>query len=103
MKSEEEQTEIAQNEISIHGKLDHPNIVKTICHGYDGVLVKRGGQTSKNRCFMVMEYVKNGDLLMNFKNNGCLRESDAKYIVYQILDFISYIKSKNICHRDIKL
>jgi len=50
-----------------------------------------------------MEYISCGDLLGFVKKRSKLTEPISKFIFKQIIEALSYIHSKGIVHRDIKL
>lgn len=50
-----------------------------------------------------MEYVEGGDMYHMIEKNGPLSEYDVKHYFRQIVDVLSYLHKKGICHRDIKL
>jgi len=74
-------------EISILTFLKHPNIVKTM--GYNFI---------SNKLVLVMEKAK-CDLRAVLDN---ISEEHRPYIIWQLLNAVSYIHSFNIAHRDIK-
>ena len=52
---------------------------------------------------MVMDLCKGGELFDEVENLGCISELDVIDIIRQVLDLLSYLHSKNIMHRDIKM
>ena len=78
----------------IHVKLNHPNIIKmwAAFKQADGVVI-------------VQEYADGGDLLKIMTENGMrLSESTAsRMVIKPLLSALTYLHSKSIIHRDIKL
>ena len=76
------------HEIAILRSLDHPNIVRAVeTYDYEAKL------------YLVLELCNGGDLYQR----DPYTESQAKSIVYTLLDAIAYLHSKNITHRDLKV
>lgn len=86
----------AEAEVEIVKSLDHPALVKT----YD---VFRDEE--KKRVYMVMEYVRGGELFARVANESgsLVTEGDAVRTARDLLDAVNYLHSVNIVHRDIKL
>jgi serine/threonine protein kinase len=76
-----------KNEIKVLKTLDHPHIVKAI-ETFE----------HKNQIFIVMEQCCGGDLYAR----DPYTEDEAARITSSILSAISYMHSRNICHRDLK-
>lgn len=76
-------------------KLNHPNILKMI----DFV-------ESKKRLFMLVEYMKGGDLSRYIKRRrkvgNFFRESEAYVVMLSLFRALSYLHSQKIIHRDVK-
>ena len=81
-----------QNEISIHSKLNHPNIIKLI-----------GNFKTEDDVYLVLEYAEKGsfhDFLVKRKK---LSEREALSYFLQIIDAVEYLHKNKILHRDIKV
>ena len=84
---------LLKRELTILRNLDHPNIVKYF------------GDFEDDYYFhIVMEYLKGYDLykIISLKKYNGFDERDMCEIIYQLLQALSFIHSKNIVHRDIK-
>ncbi|OHS96950.1 CAMK family protein kinase [Tritrichomonas foetus] len=57
---------------------------------------------TRKKLYIVMEYVENGTLLNYVNERTKLSEAEAKKFFIQLVDFINYIHSYNIVHRDLK-
>lgn len=79
-------------EVNLLLKLRQNNVVKI----YETI------ETQKH-IIIVMELCAGGDLLNYVRKRRRLKEPFAQKIFRQIIDGLSYIHSKNIAHRDIKL
>ena len=84
--------ERVRNEIRIHSKLHHHHIVQYKTHF-----------ETTSHVYIVMESCSHGNLYRYFKKQGRLSESDAAYIVSQLLKALEYLHSIGIVHRDLKL
>ena len=80
--------EMLKNEIAILKTLDHPHVVRAM-ETYE----------HRNQIFIVMELNYGGDLYAR----DPYTEEEAARITTSILSAISYIHSKNIIHRDLKV
>ncbi|KAL7568560.1 hypothetical protein ACA910_002672 [Epithemia clementina (nom. ined.)] len=76
-----------KNEVAILKRLDHPHIVKAI-ETFE----------HRNQIFIVMELCSGGDLY----SRDPYTEAEAARIVASITSAISYMHTKNVCHRDLK-
>ncbi|EPR62884.1 putative calcium signaling protein kinase RAD53 [Toxoplasma gondii GT1] len=52
--------------------------------------------------FLVMEYVKGGELFYRVVEKGCFSEPQACYIMHQLVHACIYMHEKRILHRDLK-
>ena len=71
--------------------MDHPNIVK-LYEVYE----------NEEYLFLVMEYLKDGDMMTQFNKKGLFSEKEASIIIYKLLQALKYCHSMNIIHRDLK-
>jgi calcium-dependent protein kinase len=78
-------------EVVIHKKLDHPNIVKI--HEYF---------EDQNNFYIVQELCEGGMLFDHIINKGHLEEKCSQECVKVLAQAIAYINSFDIAHRDIK-
>ena len=78
-------------EISIHKKLNHPNIIKF--HG----CIQR-----KNLVYILLENAENGTLFFYIDIKEGLPETLAMRFFYETLLSVKYLHDNNIWHRDIK-
>ncbi|EPZ32762.1 Protein kinase, catalytic domain-containing protein [Rozella allomycis CSF55] len=78
-------------EISILREIDHKNIVKLLS-------VEKGDK----QIHLVMEYCRMGDLSQYIKLHRPLSEDIARKLLLQLVSALSYLRSRNLVHRDIK-
>ena len=85
--------DVIYNEITIHEKIIHPNIVRMYNHFE---------QDQNIYCFL--EYIEGETLYSKIKNNpDGLNEREAFKIFSQIIKAIKFLHNNKIIHRDIKL
>ena len=89
-KEDEKEELYIKNQINILKKLSHPNIVKM--HEF---------YCNEKYYQIIMEYCKKGELFQYIKQS--FTEKQLAVIFYQILSGLSYLHSKDIIHKNIKL
>ncbi|CAG8621478.1 9145_t:CDS:2 [Diversispora eburnea] len=80
------------NEMAIHGKLNHPNIVNL----YDAF-------DDNNYVYFKMELCPNQSLFEMVTTRRELTEIEVRFYMLQLLNAVEYMHNKNIMHRDLKL
>ena len=82
------------DEIKIMCCLDHPNVV-CLEEVYEG----------ENELFLTQELCEGGDLFdrLDDQSNFCFTEAECARLIKQIISSVSYLHSKDIIHRDLKL
>ena len=78
-------------EIEILRNVNHPNVVQYVDF-FEGT----------SNMWIVMEYIKGGDMMEYILNNGPLTEKLARPLVLEIVDAMEYLHSLGIAHRDLK-
>jgi len=78
-------------EVGILTQLSHPRIVR----------LERVYRTSQN-VFIVMEYVRGGELFDAIVRKKSLNEEEALHIFRQLLEGLSYMHFQSVIHRDLK-
>ena len=81
-----------KNEIDILKKIDHPNIVKLFEY-----------YKNEEIYYLITEYYSGGNLSEKLSTLGKFEESQAAYILFQILCAVYYLHQNGIIHRDLKL
>ena len=89
--SGKEELKRIEKEIKYLKKFNHPNIIQI----YEVV-------ESKNSFYIVMEYASGGELFNYIVEKEHIKEKEASFFYYQIIQGIIEIHKKHICHRDIK-
>jgi serine/threonine protein kinase len=79
------------NEMKIMQDLRHPNIVEFVEYHDQG-----------DYLYIIMEYVRQGDLQGYLNQHGTMREELARTMAQQILSALNYLHRAKITHRDIK-
>ncbi|KAJ7980477.1 Non-specific serine/threonine protein kinase [Quillaja saponaria] len=85
-------TDQIKREIATLKLLKHPNVVRL----YEVL-------ASKNRIYMVLEYVTGGELFDRIASKGKLTEAEGRKLFQQLIDGVSYCHNKGVFHRDLKL
>lgn len=80
-----------QFEMNVLSQLHHPSVV-ALYHVY----------RTPQKIFLVMEYLKGGELLNMVSGRQKYTEEDAIDIIRQIIDAVSYIHACDVIHRDLK-
>ena len=83
--------DLIHNEIDIHSKLNHPNIIKL----YNML-------ETEEEINILLEYAQNGSLYSLIKRENGLPESLASKYFLQIVNAVYFLHQNNIIHRDIK-
>ncbi|KAJ8111612.1 hypothetical protein OPT61_g5834 [Boeremia exigua] len=79
------------NEMRIMQSLRHPNIVEFVEYHDQG-----------DYLYIIMEYVRHGDLQAYLNQNGRMSEPLVRMIGQQVLSALTYLHRSQITHRDIK-
>lgn len=79
------------NEVNIMKNLEHPCVIKM----HDIV-------NKEDSVFMVLEFMKGGDLLNRIIKNKYLPEKTSKLFFLQMCHAVKYLHAKDITHRDLK-
>lgn len=83
--------DVIVSEIGIMKSLDHPNIVRMLDFKWN-----------KEAVFIILEYCEGGNLNQYIKLQNRLRERVCKRALQQVASGLAYLRSKNICHMDLK-
>ncbi|KAK7862770.1 hypothetical protein R5R35_013833 [Gryllus longicercus] len=83
--------DILMNEVNILRSLDHPCVIKI-----------HNVVNSPESVFIFLDYMEGGDLFERVKSRGKLKESETKWISYQISKAVEYLHKQGIAHRDLK-
>ncbi len=79
------------NEIEILRMLRHPRVA-TLFEVYEG----------EQHVYLVMEYLKGGELFDKIQSKGSYSEGDAARVMMRLLEIVSYLHQKRVIHRDLK-
>ena len=80
-----------KTEISIHRKLDHPNIIKF----YDYI-------HKDHNVYLILDYAESGNLYSYIHKRKSLSSEEIFRFFYQATLAIQYLHQNDILHRDIK-
>lgn len=61
-----------------------------------------GAFYTKNKIYMVLDYLSKGDFATFIKMNYPLKEETIKFYAAEIVSFLEYLQSQKIVHRDLK-
>lgn len=78
-------------EIKLQSFFNHPNILKLY-----------GFFSDEENIYLILEYMEEGTLYQNLKQNSSLGQKEASRKLHEILLGLNYMHSLNIAHRDIK-
>jgi len=80
-----------RDEIEILKIIKHPNVLTL----FDVI-------ETNDRLYLIMEYVRGGELFDHIDKNGRLGRNEALRLLSQIISAVSYCHRLCICHRDLK-
>ena len=83
--------QLIENEIEIHSKLNHPNIIRLY-----------NVSETEDEINILLEYAENGNLYSLIKKENGLSENRAFNYFIQIVNAVYFLHQNNIIHRDIK-
>lgn len=91
-----------EREIEIHGKLDHPNVVRLHDHEID---VENGAGTATKKAYLAMEFAGEKELYdFATDQKNPLSHHEIRDIMRQIFGAVAYLhEQQGLAHRDIKL
>lgn len=92
-----------EQEIQILQGLKHSNIVNILGYGSEGHVLKPSGREIKNLVYIMLEYVTGGLLFDLCQTMSGMGEDAGRFFLTQMLDVLTYLQSKNVVHRDLKL
>lgn len=78
-------------EIKILQEVKHRNIIELYDIIEDDIAI-----------YMIMEYAEGGELFDYIVKQGRLKEKEAAFFYYQLMEGIEFLHSKKIAHRDLK-
>ena len=92
----EEMAKRVRNEVALHKKLKHPNILNLFHYFEDD-----------ERVYLVMELCSHGELYSLLRrrreSGGTLTENEARIILRDVVAGLKFLHSRGIIHRDLKL
>lgn len=92
-----------ENEIELLKDLNHHGVVRTHGSGMNGTVKKPSGKVMEDLRYIVLEYAQAGTLFDLCETHGPLGEDIGRFFLHQMVDVLSYVHSKKIVHRDLKL
>lgn len=90
-KLNKQQTADLENEMIILSQLRHPSIVRV-----------HKVYTLPDKVFLVMDYLRGGELLNAICKRERYSEDDARSIMHQVTSALEYLHARRVIHRDIK-
>ena len=78
-------------EVSILRGIHHPSITR--CYNM---------LETATSLYMIMEYVRGGELLDRILEKQCYGEAEAAQLLFNILEAVKFLHDRNIVHRDLK-
>ncbi|CAD8207846.1 unnamed protein product [Paramecium octaurelia] len=90
------------NEINILKQLNHPNLVNLIEFNSALQYRRKNGQKEQRVC-IILELAEGGELFEYVASSGRFSPETSRFYFKQLLSAMSYMASKDICHRDLKL
>jgi serine/threonine protein kinase len=78
-------------EMNILSQLRHPTIVDLF-----------GVYKTPTKVYLIMEYLKGGELMASIAQRSDFKESDARRVMSQLVHALQYMHKKKVVHRDIK-
>lgn len=80
-----------ENEVKILRRLNHPNIIHLVAE-----------QDTKPLLYLVVEYVKGGDLFDAITVAQKFSEDQAALMISHLVSALAYLHNINVVHRDVK-
>lgn len=79
-------------------------IVLCFCHKFQPFVInmKEIVETDED-VFLVLEYMRGGELTNRILSNVALTESNVKFLFYQMVLAVQFLHGKGIAHRDLKV
>jgi serine/threonine protein kinase len=92
MVTEQAKRELLLREVDILQQLEHPNLLQYREHF-----------NTPEHLYIITELLEGSDLLAGVLERGSYAEDDARDVIRQMLNALSYLDSKGIAHRDLKM